>query len=797
MRSFSAGFTAEKNKKTGATPVWMLQCTLGDATVYLSDIPVTVPWWPNEFLSTVTKPWIASWGRINMGIGAGLDDAQVSDFSVSCIIDRADQNNIENLLGSCVPEKHLCALWLWYNGLDALSAPPQVIWTGYITDYEFESETIIKISMEDASIRCRNYVGTKITRADYPDADPDDVGRVKPIVYGSVKRLACPALKAGAMTLLQSNMDVGQDWLRLGDPGQFRAGMEIVVDAEHMLITVMEGYGSTYCEVTRGYNDTLAAEHAKGATVWEFLTQYIYLVADHPVKSIDRVWVRVNGLDVDITSLGSLVSRYTGQAGSQLGGWGARAVVALSGYLTVEQAMNIGIIDAEWTADYMSIRAAISISQGNHGHGLSTASAVNDQAASLPPKVNVPTNPQFPWAVGNITFPANSSLTTANFEIHYDYDVYFLPNTSFPCSLTVTIGGVVLPSYNPTGNTITVTAPANDPVEVAIHLEGASPQAAWGGITITSAKRTGYLSATEQAPASGVTHNYDNNMQGDVYMASPSVITGNSSANTIVGDEVLADVQGHMDTPSGTYTGTPGALIERPDHVIKHFTSVYAGSAAGMGDAGPEMAASGYKFAGAIREYKTAWQWLQDMARQCRCRLKMRIDRPHLTWCHETAPASQRTITADMVRMNSGGRLAWRRYRTRLSDLINTVNLHYDRDWSTYDSGDTACKGVISFTDASSVADHGASERPDLFRFEFVADFNMAGNNALFYRSRYKGRHWVHEFTVFLDNCDLEAGDTVTLAFAPGSPVCEVISLGFQPGGRRQNDTIIIVAMEY
>ncbi|MFH1429232.1 MAG: hypothetical protein ABIH39_05760, partial [Candidatus Margulisiibacteriota bacterium] len=38
----------------------------------------------------------------------------------------------------------------------------------------------------------------------------------------------------------------------------------------------------------------------------------------------------------------------------------------------------------------------------------------------------------------------------------------------------------------------------------------------------------------------------------------------------IQGDQVAADIDGYQDDGSGTYTGTPSAIIERPDHFFKH-----------------------------------------------------------------------------------------------------------------------------------------------------------------------------------------------------------------------------------
>ena len=54
-------------------------------------------------------------------------------------------------------------------------------------------------------------------------------------------------------------------------------------------------------------------------------------------------------------------------------------------------------------------------------------------------------------------------------------------------------------------------------------------------------------------------------------------LVGNSIADTKIGGQVLVDCEGFKDT-AGTFTGTSGALIERPDHVFKHILPPFAGS---------------------------------------------------------------------------------------------------------------------------------------------------------------------------------------------------------------------------
>jgi hypothetical protein len=93
---------------------------------------------------------------------------------------------------------------------------------------------------------------------------------------------------------------------------------------------------------------------------------------------------------------------------------------------------------------------------------------------------------------------------------------------------------------------------------------------------------------------------------GDITKTGTVALTGNSSANTVIGRVVTANIEGYKDDGSGTYTGTPDALIERPDHVFKHLLVSVMGETSG--DIGASFAASGALYAAAISGgYKMAF----------------------------------------------------------------------------------------------------------------------------------------------------------------------------------------------
>lgn len=52
---------------------------------------------------------------------------------------------------------------------------------------------------------------------------------------------------------------------------------------------------------------------------------------------------------------------------------------------------------------------------------------------------------------------------------------------------------------------------------------------------------------------------------------------------------ISADIDGYQDDESGSYTGTPGALIERPDCVLKHLWCEVLGAPAKISTSQPLM----------------------------------------------------------------------------------------------------------------------------------------------------------------------------------------------------------------
>lgn len=330
MKNFPALFVAEKDKKTGASPVWILKIRAGGVDYYLSGNAINVTPW-----GITTKRWVQSWGTITEGISGAIDEFKISDFSVSLLVDPDASPNILDLAETYDLEKDPCSLYLWFQGC---ADSPQEMFRGYIRDYPIsDGDTVVSLQIQDETLKWESvYVGRKVALQEFPYADPDDVGKVIPIVYGTVGKLPALAVNAGAQTSLPNGVNATTPSVIVSDVSRLAAGKIIRVDAEEMLIQSIAGSTLT---VVRGVNGTLAEVHQRGATVWEKKAEFIYVVADHPVTSMPKVYVQVGQVEMDVSAL--CTAWPAGDHPSYLG----RAILSVPGYITVEQAVGLAVFD--------------------------------------------------------------------------------------------------------------------------------------------------------------------------------------------------------------------------------------------------------------------------------------------------------------------------------------------------------------------------------------------------------------------------------------------------------------------
>ena len=260
-------------------------------------------------------------------------------------------------------------------------------------------------------------------------------------------------------------------------------------------------------------------------------------------------------------------------------------------------------------------------------------------------------------------------------------------------------------------------------------------------------------------------------------------------------DEVTADVTGVVDDGTGTITGTPGAVIERPDHVFRWSIRNLLGLAASVIDdasfnqAGTEFAnaiTGGYQLAGVVQSKRlldTLWrQWMKE-------------SRSHLFWDaagkarlqfrpfnHSSVADGKevKALTESMVRLDpesGAGRIRFQ--RTPSDRVVNHIELGYRRDWAAGHYGQ-----IHVASDSDTISLFGKRERPGEFLFDWFRVNDMAQDLAQFYLAELKAPQTLVACKVFLDQMELERGDFVTVShpLVTGASVLHGIVL---PGSHR------------
>ncbi len=780
MKTFPSNFITEKNKKTGASPVWILKCpfpSTGD--IYLSDQAFSLTTGvPTDY----TMAWIKSWGQIDENIsGAELAASQVSDFSINVITDPNASPNIDTILWNAANniETTDLELYLWFLGLDAANAPPQLMWVGNIVDFQRQDELSYTLQMADQSVRLDKIIGTVIDAATYPNADPDEIGKVANILYGASKQVRCQAIASGAIDTIVANITATSPdnggVLQISDASEFPASgaFTIQVDYEQIRVASRSGNALTLAASgARGYGGTAAMPHNKGAAAYQLITQFVYNIADHPVKTIGDILV-------DGVRQTTGFAKYTGQSGSELAGYSGKAVVAFTVLPTIYKQVNLGVGKGSHlhdTSETLSVRIPTSASNTNNYNVLTTNSVDNirDQSDATHFRIRTADFAFSPDSNGNVNafFPSYGGPppTSISLCVTHTSRVGVIDANNF-----IKINGIQVDNSQ---TTVTQKfAVAAVPTTVTMQMQGRSNVAFDSYVYEIWVELT--TSVTAASGADGV------------------ALSGNSVADTVIGTEVVATVDGYQDDASGTYTGTANALIERPNHIIGHFLNVYAAVALAnfSTNADSYFSTNAYKFSIVINERKKLKEWLADMAWQCRCYFRFAARKAILTLRPDSL-TTQKSITANMIRMQDDFKTTLKVARSPLEEIINKIKIYYNRDWLK--TGEDAYKAISSTSDTTSITRYGEKEKPGLFFFDFITLQPMADHVRNFYLARYKNRKKVLEMEVFLDNSEIDFADALTIV-PQSSLLCEVQKANIYPGSGKEmrNDRINLVVKEY
>ena len=793
MKTFTTGYSAEVLRRRGAKPLWILSLTVSGITYYLSDVAVAISGWNG---GVTTLAWVSSWGALSETCTGDLNEIRLADFSITCL---KDPDATVSILDLCAldMESQPCRLWLWYRNLNAATDPPVCFFTGRVKDISGDNYAV-KLDLEDDTYRLMGNLGTVAGQIQYPDIDTDDVGKLLPIVFGSVQKLPIINIVSGALTYLSANITAATTILPVTDGSQFLAGASIQIDAEIMTVS---SSSATTITVTRAQGATLASTHQASSVVWERLTTFAYLVADHPVTSIGSVYGVVDKRIMDVSAY---CTKYTGQAGSQLAPYGARAVVTIAGLIATPQAVALtgyvgGAISlsgavsltgnvfggtpetltgtiAGGTAETLSGTIQdYSISTGSHSHStdnIVSQAATNTGVVGGGSTWTAALSP-FTGFVSACSVSVSIYSTSGSSTIWINGGIARTVNPTPPQTFTVTSSVLIsLVVVTSTTSSVVITGAVRDITTPATSTSSAATGvtkslANNGSLTVlagTAASNGSLAVSSGQAAANGTL----STVGGYTLNNSLSVnIAGNSVANTLVGTQLLCDV-------IGAYTS--------PVNVISYLLSRAGYGAAAVVDTMP----TGYAINGAITTQGRLIDWLDTIAFQCRCFFRL-INGSAKLFVQPDVLTSVKTISTVAT---DGGKslLSWR--RAPLTQVVNSITARYQRDWSN--SGTEPYLAISSGSDSVSIARYGTQTKDTLFKFDFVTTQVMADSLVAFYLAQYATRRTYVDLVVYLDQISLEFGDVVTL---PDTRVGVILNVGIQPGSIDQMDRIKLTVM--
>lgn len=431
-----------------------------------------------------------------------------------------------------------------------------------------------------AAGRVHKTLGTRITAAAYPGADPDVIGKVKPLIYGAVTDSPAYPIDAGALDVLALDLTAVGATITLSDTAAFAlfpATGTVQIESEKITYTGKGTLTLTGC--TRGTGGTTAATHAAGKQCYEVQAGgYVYLVAGHAVKSITNV--KVDGRCIDsgsyTTDLAAATITFTAKATKSL------AVTVTSQPVftptTVsEQTPGSVTITAEQTPGGISTTAeqGVSTATGSHGH---TGDLRTHQ---------YPLSPPVPWTSKSDTmlfdFPAPGKAgTTAEWHINVTTTsgVWKIRNAGTLAELATLSAGENFFTeaadttdeyqlYESSAGTITISM-----CEREITTTAATTNNAAAGV---AASMTGATASSMAALADATAANMANLSGSTAISLAQTQNTVVSAADVVVGTSVTCDVEGYVDDGGGTYTGTPAALITDPSDQVRHILAVQLG----------------------------------------------------------------------------------------------------------------------------------------------------------------------------------------------------------------------------
>ncbi|WP_447983775.1 hypothetical protein [Nitrospira sp. Nam74] len=775
--SFTANVLAQMQTLTGTRPVTILYCAFQTGDLFIGDYDFTVTDWGGA--DQTVRGWAKKFGKLDDVAGINLADTPIlaGDAQAEIVIPggREASDTLWAALNDRAnsPEQTKVSVYVWWRDLDALTDPPVKIWEGCFRDWRWTDEQTLEIELGDAFDRVDRPVGLPVTLANWPKADPDDVSKMENVVYGFVQSIPCLAVDAGANSALSFDLTDSATVLYYSNSAApFLSSGSVYVDSEEISYTgkttetltgVVHG---KLTGLTRGANGSTAAAHNKGVALVQVQASYKYLVAGHPMKSVSKVYVN------DATGMPVLQpgANYSVNLADVSGADGlTRTMITftvlpkLTKQINVQVVDTIGVNDAIGVSDTINgtINASADLGLQNTTTSLSQSFLVTNSGGADSDKLTL----NFSAPSGSPTKYAYAVGITVTGSVNNGAYVY-AKHSSEKVVIATFLNGV----WSTNGSFFLGTV--SNSLVIGINTTIAN-----GSVVISTCSRqvTGQGTFTKTGAASKT---------GAATKTGTVSVVGNSAADTVIGGLVTCEGEGYADDASGTYTGTPNALIQLSRDVIRHFLMTYCALETRDVVYSTNLAVkmgSTYTLNGVIQEPTSARRVAARMAFESGCWLKFQAGVAKLTFREATYSAGKLVTTHDLVFLQPG-RQTVSTQRVPTDWIINQLDIRYKRDWgqSRSTSAYQACTRVENL---SSQTRFGIKARPDLFMCDFVTTDAHATALSGLYLALYSERREVVQFRTRLQHLNIAYGDKVRLQDRMAPRLTgEILSADFTPG---------------
>jgi len=714
-------------------------------------------------------PWIASWGKLNEGITGTLNDYRIADLTVDLINDPSAAPNMRTMAKARQLHGISMSVYVW---IDGCTDPPQEFFRLRVRDVDLPTESQVNLELQDESIRLENYYpGTVLTKINHPHADPDDIGKVIPIPIGTVPKLRGVCVDAGWISTLSGSCLASDATVWVSELHSYSlVGSVLYIETEQVVVTAVDTTHKILT-VTRNYLNTGAVSHDYGMLVVEKkATPLKWLFGGTPVTSLGAIYARFQGVDVDITSY---CTKYTGATGNELSGYPGQAAVTIGTSPRIVHAISL------------ALQNGLNVAQGNHQHSSSNSTTVTFDTATVDSTSDFQSgHDQTKLNDGDTSTYTRSGGT--GFFYSYRHKAA-ITNSATPLALRLVLVYEVPWSNGTSAGKVQIYITDSLVETVNLATAAIAKTTIYSGWHAISSWADVY-SATTKAKFScnSLAYLYEAYWEiqtgtASAYSAAAGValtgdlsLDGNSTANVTTFDFLSCDVvNNNLSTPVSVF-----------NWILARAGFAYSTQQTGA------LPAS-YALNGAITEYESALSLLHKLALQCRSYFRLGIGAARLI----VRPDALTPVKSIQEIRISNGEMVHGQKLTDVNDVINTINLKYNRDWSGKNSSEPYQR-TLTDTDQDSITAYGTRERPELFKFDFVASDAMAADLVAFYLRWYAWQRWQHTQEAYMfEAAALEFADAVTLAFLEGE-VGECAEVGFNPGNGTTSDTIGLTVVE-